>query len=84
VRDLPANILISYDVHLPWFGVLLAFAICILLFIPIGIVMAIANQQISIYLICQLVCGALFPGRPVANMVFISFGYVSPPNPTYP
>jgi len=79
MRDLHTNILTSYDVHLPWFGVLLAFAICILLFIPIGIVMAIANQQISIYLICQLVCGALFPGRPVANMVFISFGYVRPP-----
>jgi len=39
--------------------------------------MAIANQQISIYLICQLVSGALFPGRPVANMIFVTFGYAS-------
>ncbi|RAL66799.1 hypothetical protein DID88_007582 [Monilinia fructigena] len=30
-----------------------------------------------IYLICQLVCGAVFPGRPVANMVFVTYGYIS-------
>ncbi|KAB8299050.1 hypothetical protein EYC80_001177 [Monilinia laxa] len=66
-----------YPVHLPWYGLLLALGICTVLFIPIGIVMAITNQQSSIYLICQLVCGAVFPGRPVANMVFVTYGYIS-------
>lgn len=66
-----------YPVHLPWYGLLLALGIGALLFIPIGIVMAITNQQSSIYLICQLICGVLFPGRPVANMVFTTFGYIS-------
>lgn len=66
-----------YPVHLPWHGLLLALGIGAILFIPIGIVMAITNQQSSIYLICQLICGAMFPGRPVANMVFTTFGYIS-------
>ncbi|KAL2121502.1 hypothetical protein VTJ04DRAFT_5529 [Mycothermus thermophilus] len=66
-----------YPVHLPWYGLLLALAICAVLFIPIGIVMAVTNQHSSIYLICQLVAGALFPGRPVANMVFVTYGYIS-------
>ncbi|KAF2853002.1 OPT-domain-containing protein [Plenodomus tracheiphilus IPT5] len=66
-----------YPVHLPWHGLLLALAIGAILFIPIGIVMAITNQQSSIYLICQLICGVAFPGRPVANMVFTTFGYIS-------
>ncbi|KAF1841902.1 OPT-domain-containing protein [Cucurbitaria berberidis CBS 394.84] len=66
-----------YPVHLPWHGLLLALGIGAVLFIPIGIVMAITNQQSSIYLICQLICGAIFPGRPVANMVFTTFGYIS-------
>ncbi|PBP19954.1 OPT oligopeptide transporter [Diplocarpon rosae] len=66
-----------YPVHLPWYGLLLALGICAVLFIPIGIVMAITNQHSSIYLICQLVCGAVFPGRPVANMVFVTYGYIS-------
>lgn len=48
-----------------------------MLFIPIGIIMAVTNQPVSIYLICQLVCGAVFPGRPVANMVFVTYGYIS-------
>ncbi|KAI0204958.1 OPT oligopeptide transporter protein-domain-containing protein [Astrocystis sublimbata] len=66
-----------YPVHLPWYGLLLALGICSVLFIPIGIVMAVTNQHSSIYLICQLVCGVVFPGRPVANMVFVTYGYIS-------
>jgi OPT family small oligopeptide transporter len=66
-----------FPVHLPWYGLLMAIGICAVLFIPIGIVMAITNQQNSIYLICQLICGMVFPGRPVANMVFVTYGYIS-------
>jgi OPT family oligopeptide transporter len=55
----------------------MAIGICTILFIPIGIVMAITNQQNSIYLICQLICGVVFPGRPVANMVFVTYGYIT-------
>ena len=39
--------------------------------------MAITNQQSSIFIICQLICGTLFPGRPVANMVFVTYGYIT-------
>lgn len=66
-----------YPIHLPWYGLILALGICTILFIPIGIIMAVTNQHSSIYLICQLVCGAVFPGRPVANMVFVTYGYIS-------
>ena len=66
-----------FPVHLPWYGLVMAVSICAILFIPIGIVMAITNQQSSLYLICQLICGVVFPGRPVANMVFVTYGYIS-------
>ena len=59
-----------YPVYLPWYGLLLALSITAVLFIPVAIVMAITNQHSSLYLICQLICGVVFPGRPVANMVF--------------
>ncbi len=58
-----------YPVYLPWYGLLLALSITAVMFIPVGIVMAITNQHSSLYLICQLICGYVFPGRPVANMV---------------
>lgn len=66
-----------YPTHLPWYGLLLAVGITTVLFIPVGIVMAITNQHSSLYLICQLVCGIVFPGRPVANMVFVTYCYIS-------
>ncbi|KAI9171039.1 Glutathione transporter 1 [Paramyrothecium foliicola] len=66
-----------YPVHLPWYGLLLALGIGALFFIPNGIIMAVTNQHSSIYLICQLVCGVVFPGRPMANMVFVTYGYIS-------
>lgn len=47
----------------------LALAICLVLLLPIGIVMAMTNLQISIYLISQIIAGVMFPGRGVANMV---------------
>jgi OPT family small oligopeptide transporter len=66
-----------YPTHLPWHGLLLALTIPSLLFIPVGLVMAITNQQSSLYLICQLTAGHLFPGRPIANMVFVSYSYIA-------
>ncbi|KAF9870372.1 hypothetical protein CkaCkLH20_12219 [Colletotrichum karsti] len=66
-----------YPIHLPWYGLLLALGICAVFFIPNGIIMAVTNQHSSIYLICQLVCGVVFPGRPIANMVFVTYGYIS-------
>ncbi|PHH86335.1 hypothetical protein CDD83_10393 [Cordyceps sp. RAO-2017] len=66
-----------YPVHLPWYGLLLALGLGAIFFIPNGIIMAITNQHSSIYLICQLICGVVFPGRPIANMVFVTYGYIS-------
>ena len=47
------------------------------MFLPIAIIMAITNQHSSLYLIGQILCGYLFPGRPVANMVFTTYCYIS-------
>jgi hypothetical protein len=49
---------------------------CSILFVPAGIIQAITNQHTSLYLVAQLICGAVFPGRPVANMVFVTYSYV--------
>ncbi|KAI2786790.1 hypothetical protein POX_g09184 [Penicillium oxalicum] len=66
-----------YPVHLPWYGLLLALLITSIFFIPVGIIMAVTNQHSSLYLICQLLCGIAFPGRPVANMIFVTYSYIS-------
>jgi OPT family small oligopeptide transporter len=66
-----------YPVHLPWYGLFLALIITSVFFIPVGIIMAVTNQHSSLYLICQLICGIVFPGRPVANMIFVTYSYIS-------
>lgn len=66
----------SGEVALPFYGLLLALAICAIFFVPMGMINAIANQNASTALLCQLICGALFPGRPIANMVFLTYGYI--------
>ncbi|KAJ5667917.1 uncharacterized protein N7477_006487 [Penicillium maclennaniae] len=66
-----------YPVHLPWYGLFLALSITSVFFIPVGIIMAVTNQHSSLYLICQLLCGIVFPGRPVANMIFVTYSYIS-------
>ena len=66
-----------YPIHLPWYGLLLALGITTVMFIPIAIVMAITNQHSSLYLVGQLIAGYVFPGRPVANMVFTTYLYIS-------
>ncbi|KAJ8606594.1 hypothetical protein MRB53_040823 [Persea americana] len=48
------------EVGLPWYGLLLALAICAVFFVPMGIINAIANQNASTALLCQLVCGYTF------------------------
>lgn len=65
-----------FPVYLPYYGLLLALAITTVMFLPVAIVMAITNQHSSLYLICQVICGFLFPGRPVANMVFVTYCYI--------
>lgn len=64
------------EVALPWYGLLLALSICAIFFIPMGIINAIANQNASTALLCQLLCGWIFPGRPIANLAFMTYGYI--------
>ena len=67
----------SYPIHLPYYGLLLALSITTVMFLPVAIIMAITNQHSSLYLICQIICGYVFPGKPVANMVFTTYAYIS-------
>ncbi|GAB7362576.1 hypothetical protein MBLNU230_g2891t1 [Neophaeotheca triangularis] len=62
---------------LPWYGFLVACllsAVCILFF---GAQYAITGFQFIIQPVMQLIGGYMHPGKPVANMYFVLFGYNS-------
>ncbi|KAM3247658.1 oligopeptide transporter 7 [Capsicum annuum] len=63
--------------QLPWWGALIAFFIAFIFTLPIGIIVATTNQQPGLNIITEYVWGYVFPGRPVANMLFKVFGYIS-------
>lgn len=45
--------------------------------IPIGMIQAITNQQIGMNVVTELIIGYVLPGRPVAMMLFKTWGYIS-------
>ena len=45
--------------------------------IPIGIIQAITNQQIGLNVITELIIGYALPGRPIAMMMFKTWGYIT-------
>ncbi|KAF5375910.1 hypothetical protein D9615_008169 [Tricholomella constricta] len=45
--------------------------------IPIGMIQAITNQQVGLNVITELIIGYALPGRPVAMMLFKTWGYIT-------
>lgn len=65
------------QLQLPWWGVLLACAIAIFFTVPIGIITATTNQTPGLNVITEYIIGYIYPGRPVANICFKVYGYIS-------
>ncbi|KAF9350608.1 hypothetical protein BGX26_011255 [Mortierella sp. AD094] len=66
-----------WDYGLPWWCVLLAVAISALFSLPIGLIQAVTNQQPGLNILTEFVIGYILPGRPIANVTFKTYGYIS-------
>jgi len=66
-----------WDTKFPiqWF--ILALVIAFFYVIPIGMIQAITNQQVGLNVITELIIGYGLPGRPVAMMMFKTWGYIT-------
>jgi OPT family oligopeptide transporter len=58
-----------------WF--ILALVISFFYVIPIGMIQAITNQQVGLNVITELIIGYGLPGRPIAMMMFKTWGYIT-------
>ncbi|KAJ7522663.1 hypothetical protein O6H91_18G021500 [Diphasiastrum complanatum] len=65
------------QLQLRWWGVLLACAIALFFTLPIGVIAATTNQVPGLNVITELMIGYIYPGRPVANVCFKTYGYIS-------
>ncbi|XP_042479613.1 oligopeptide transporter 7-like isoform X1 [Macadamia integrifolia] len=65
------------QLQLPWWGVLLACGLAFFFTLPIGIITATTNQTPGLNIITEYIIGYMYPGRPVANICFKVYGYIS-------
>ncbi|KAG6841177.1 hypothetical protein C0991_001102 [Blastosporella zonata] len=56
---------------------ILALVISFFYIIPIGMIQAITNQQVGLNVVTELIIGYALPGRPVAMMLFKTYGYIT-------
>lgn len=68
---------LAFPTNLTWWAFLLAVAISFGFSLPIGIIQAITNNQIGLNVLTEFVFGYIQPGRPLALMLFKTFGYIT-------
>ncbi|KAM5351346.1 hypothetical protein ACJ41O_004069 [Fusarium nematophilum] len=68
---------LGYPTNLTWWAFLLAIAISFGFALPIGIIQAVTNTQIGLNVLTEFIYGYIQPGRPLALMIFKTFGYIT-------
>ncbi|KAI1798482.1 OPT oligopeptide transporter [Ganoderma leucocontextum] len=58
-------------------ALIVALLIALVYLIPIGMIQAITNRQVGLNVVTELVVGYMLPGRPVAMMMFKTWGYIT-------
>ncbi|KAL2662496.1 hypothetical protein GLYMA_02G047200v4 [Glycine max] len=65
------------QLQLPWWGVVLACIVAISFTLPVGVIRATTNQAPALNIITEYIIGYIYPGYPVAIMLFKVYGNVS-------
>ncbi|KAJ4387494.1 hypothetical protein N0V93_008086 [Gnomoniopsis smithogilvyi] len=66
-----------YPTGFPVWGIFLAIAFSLTLQVPLGMIMAMTNNEITLNVVAELIAGYTMAGKPIANMIFKMFGYVA-------
>ncbi|KAH7922249.1 small oligopeptide transporter [Leucogyrophana mollusca] len=66
-----------WHTEFPVWAFVLSLLIAFFYVIPIGMIQAITNQQVGLNVITELVVGYALPGRPIAMMMFKTWGYIT-------
>ncbi|KAI1321827.1 hypothetical protein EDD11_000103 [Mortierella claussenii] len=60
-----------------WWHVLIAMGLAAIWTLPVGILTAITSQAPSISMISEWVFGVISPGKPIGNMIFKTYGFIT-------
>ncbi|GMY38922.1 oligopeptide transporter 4-like [Fagus crenata] len=70
-------IFLNDQVQMPWWGLLFAAAMAFTFTLPISIITATTNQTPGLNIITEYAMGLIYPGRPIANVCFKTYGFMS-------
>ncbi|KAL4604387.1 hypothetical protein ACB092_10G189700 [Castanea dentata] len=62
---------------MPWWGLIFAAALAFIFTLPISIITATTNRTPGLNIITEYIMGVILPGRPIANVCFKTYGYMS-------
>ncbi|KAG8632780.1 oligopeptide transporter 2 [Manihot esculenta] len=65
------------QIQMPWWGLIFAVGIALTFTLPISIITATTNQSPGLNIITEYLMGVILPGRPIANVCFKTYGYIS-------
>ncbi|KAH6627817.1 OPT oligopeptide transporter protein-domain-containing protein [Chaetomium tenue] len=68
---------LAWPTNMTWWAFLLAVFISFVFSLPIGIIQAVTNNQIGLNVLTEFIYGYIQPGRPLALMIFKTFGYIT-------
>ncbi|KKK16621.1 hypothetical protein ARAM_000511 [Aspergillus rambellii] len=71
------GVIVGYPTHLSWWAFFVSLIMAVVWFVPCGIIQASTNIQIGLNVITEFVVGYMQPGRPMAMMLFKTYGYIS-------
>ncbi|KAH7909749.1 OPT oligopeptide transporter protein-domain-containing protein [Hygrophoropsis aurantiaca] len=66
-----------WPTDMPVWAFVIALLIAFTYVIPCGMIQAITNQQIGLNVVTELIIGYALPGRPIAMMMFKTWGYIT-------
>ncbi|KIP12223.1 hypothetical protein PHLGIDRAFT_32874 [Phlebiopsis gigantea 11061_1 CR5-6] len=66
-----------YKTDMPVWAFVLALIVSFVYIVPVGIIQAITNQQLGLNVITELIIGYALPGKPIAMMMFKTWGYIT-------
>ncbi|KAF2453513.1 OPT family small oligopeptide transporter [Lineolata rhizophorae] len=68
---------LAYPTEFAWWAFTFAIVFSTVMTLPVGIVQAITNHQIGLNVITEFLMGYMQPGRPLALMMFKTYGYIT-------
>ncbi|ORY58552.1 OPT oligopeptide transporter protein-domain-containing protein [Pseudomassariella vexata] len=68
---------LHWDTHLTWWAMIVAMLLAIVFLIPIGMIQGITNTQIGLNVLTEFIVGYMLPGKPLAMMLFKTYGYIT-------